>query len=326
MRVSVIIPVYNVAAYLPTCIDSVLSQDYSDLQVILVDDGATDASGALCDQAAMRDARVTVLHQPNGGLSAARNAGLLAADGEAVLFVDADDLLLPGGVSALAAAFGEDADLVVGRAVHLYPTGPVEETWRMDSAGLLGLAAPEQYGALMCESGVCLWNAWRALVRRSFLLDHGLLFNPLLRAAEDLEWFVRMAPCARRVSVCDSIPFYAYRHEREGSIMTSSSADTLQTTIQVILSSAGTLSPYAGGSFHACLHDQMITSLCMALVAAQRLPARERRAVLGAVNAESLSRLSATGTKQRLALRLLRHLGAPAAARIIDCSRSARGK
>ena len=91
--ISVIIPVYNVAPYLPACLDSVLAQTCTDIEVILVDDGSTDESGEVCNDYACRDARVTVIHQPNQGPSAARNAALDVAQGEFVAFIDADDVV-----------------------------------------------------------------------------------------------------------------------------------------------------------------------------------------------------------------------------------------
>ena len=75
-KVSVIVPVYNVAAYLPKCVESILNQTESDIEIILVDDGSTDDSGAICDQFAVADSRVKVIRQKNGGLSAARNSGM----------------------------------------------------------------------------------------------------------------------------------------------------------------------------------------------------------------------------------------------------------
>jgi len=93
--ISVIIPVYNVEKYLRECLDSVTGQTYTDLQIIVVDDGSTDGSGAVCDEYARKDARVQVIHQQNQGLSAARNAGIDQAAGEYILFVDSDDYLLP---------------------------------------------------------------------------------------------------------------------------------------------------------------------------------------------------------------------------------------
>lgn len=91
--ISVIVPVYNVEKYLPQCVDSVLSQTFSDFELILVDDGSPDKCGAICDEYARHDERVRVIHQKNGGLSAARNAGILAAQGRYITFVDSDDYI-----------------------------------------------------------------------------------------------------------------------------------------------------------------------------------------------------------------------------------------
>ena len=89
--ISVIIPVYNVEAYLKKCVDSVLQQTYSDIEVILVDDGSTDSSGAICDEYALQDARVKVIHKENGGLSDARNQGMEVSSGDVISFIDSDD-------------------------------------------------------------------------------------------------------------------------------------------------------------------------------------------------------------------------------------------
>lgn len=89
--VSFIIPVYNVEQYLRQCIDSILQQSYDNFEIILVDDGSTDSSSQLCDNYAIKDNRVKVFHKMNGGLSDARNFGLLHARGEYVIFLDSDD-------------------------------------------------------------------------------------------------------------------------------------------------------------------------------------------------------------------------------------------
>lgn len=90
---SVIIPVYNVEEYLPSCLASILTQSYRDLEILLIDDGSTDKSGRICNQYAGIDSRVRVIHIPNGGVSAARNLGIRHAKGEWLTFVDADDLI-----------------------------------------------------------------------------------------------------------------------------------------------------------------------------------------------------------------------------------------
>ena len=89
--ISVIVPVYNVEAYLDRCMYSVLNQTYQNLEILLIDDGSTDGSPALCDAYAAKDRRIKVLHKPNGGLSDARNAGLALAQGAYIGYVDSDD-------------------------------------------------------------------------------------------------------------------------------------------------------------------------------------------------------------------------------------------
>lgn len=91
--VSVIIPVYNVFSYLSQCVDSVISQTYQTIEIILVDDGSTDESGKICDDYARKDKRISVIHQKNGGLSAARNTGIKNANGKYIFFVDSDDCI-----------------------------------------------------------------------------------------------------------------------------------------------------------------------------------------------------------------------------------------
>ena len=94
-KISVIVPVYKVEPYLRKCLDSIVNQTYRNLQIILVDDGSPDNCGKICDEYAARDRRIEVIHQENGGISAARNAGLNLADGDYIGWVDSDDWIEP---------------------------------------------------------------------------------------------------------------------------------------------------------------------------------------------------------------------------------------
>ena len=112
--ISVIIPVYRVEAYLSACIESVLAQTYPNFEIILVDDGSPDSCPRLCDEFAARDSRIRVIHKENGGLSSARNAGIDAARGDILAFLDSDDLWTPVFLERLYAALTEcDADFAV---------------------------------------------------------------------------------------------------------------------------------------------------------------------------------------------------------------------
>ena len=119
--ISVIVPVYNVADYLDQCLESVVNQPYSQLEILVIDDGSTDSSGAVCDRWAERDERIRVIHQPNGGLSAARNTALDIMTGEMVIMVDSDDLLHPDAINVLLHTMEtHQADAVVTDFVSFY--------------------------------------------------------------------------------------------------------------------------------------------------------------------------------------------------------------
>ena len=102
--ISVIVPVYKVEQYLPQCVESILNQTYRNLELILVDDGSPDGCGKICDAYAEKDSRVRVIHKKNGGLSDARNAGLNAASGDYLSFIDGDDWIEPDTYAASMAA------------------------------------------------------------------------------------------------------------------------------------------------------------------------------------------------------------------------------
>ena len=121
--ISVIMPVYNVASYLPQSIESVLNQDHRNLELILIDDGSTDKSGAICDAYADQDCRVRVIHQSNGGAAAAKNAGLRIASGTYLTFVDSDDYLEPNVYGYMLQVLREsDADAAQFSFQDLYRT------------------------------------------------------------------------------------------------------------------------------------------------------------------------------------------------------------
>ncbi len=112
--ISIIVPVYKVEKYLYRCIDSIINQTYKNLEIILVDDGSPDKCGMICDEFALKDERIKVIHQENGGLSAARNAGLDIAQGTFITFVDSDDTIAQDSIATLYCAAAEnDADITM---------------------------------------------------------------------------------------------------------------------------------------------------------------------------------------------------------------------
>ena len=122
MLISIIVPVYNVESYLPTCIESLVNQTYRNIEIVLVDDGSPDNCPALCDLYAAKDSRIKVIHKTNGGQSDARNFGLAEASGEYIMFVDSDDIIVPYAVEeAVKTSTNESADLVIAAVAKIVP-------------------------------------------------------------------------------------------------------------------------------------------------------------------------------------------------------------
>ena len=125
--ISVIVPIYNVERYLGKCIESICGQTFPMLEIILVDDGSTDRSGAICDEWALKDQRIRVLHKENGGLSDARNAGIGISSGDWFMFVDSDDTITPDTIERLyQAATDNDCEIAVCNIVRIYDDGATE--------------------------------------------------------------------------------------------------------------------------------------------------------------------------------------------------------
>jgi len=113
MLFSIIVPVYNVAEYLPKCIFSLANQTFRNIEILLIDDGSSDSSGIICDDFAQKDERIKVIHKENGGLSDARNVGIMSATGDYVLFVDADDFIDNDLCRQLSAITNMEPDVLV---------------------------------------------------------------------------------------------------------------------------------------------------------------------------------------------------------------------
>ena len=142
-RVTVVVPVYDVERWLPESLDSVLGQSGVDLEVVVVDDGSPDGSGAIADGYAARDHRVRVLHVPNGGLGSARNVGTEGVTGDYLGFLDSDDVLPPGALATLATTLEESgSDFVTGSIVRWESDGLHEPPWMARLHRSAGPASP----------------------------------------------------------------------------------------------------------------------------------------------------------------------------------------
>ncbi|MDR0904733.1 MAG: glycosyltransferase [Oscillospiraceae bacterium] len=216
--ISIIIPVYNVEAYLARCLDSVICQSYTNLQIIVADDGSTDNSGAIADEFAARDTRITVIHQPNAGVSAARNAALAVAGGEFIGFVDGDDYIDPDYFEVLHREItGGDYDLaVVGFETVAYGSENARQAGARSALGsVIELPRREVFRRMRVNSiGGFVWNK---LFRRSIISAHNLIFDTRIKIAEDLI-FLCQYTCFVDTAVYNTSPLYHYV-TRQGSIV-----------------------------------------------------------------------------------------------------------
>ncbi len=212
--ISVIIPVYNVAPFLKRCVDSVLSQAHV-TEILLIDDGSTDGSGALCDTYAAQDPRIRVVHKNNGGLSSARNAGLDLAKGDYISFVDSDDFLEPDAYEKmLSCAQRHQAELVcAGRFDLDGATGKKEKGLCPEKEE--ALSGPDFVGRMFTWKHVDS-AAWDKLYARSLF---GGLRYPEGKICEDVPVTYRAALNAGKVALLPE-PLYNYYH-RPGSITTA---------------------------------------------------------------------------------------------------------
>lgn len=219
MLVSYIIPVYNVERYLYQCVDSLLCQTYSDIEVILVDDGSPDGCGSICDEYAMNDKRVRVIHKANGGLSDARNAGLHEARGEYIIFVDGDDFWASkDDLRHLVeeATLAGYPDMVAFNICYYYPSSNSYTRWVEYNDKITNESNVERQIVEIVNTGTMPMSACSKMIKRDVYRRSGLQFIKGI-TAEDIPWFVDL------LQIVDSVKYvnryvYCYRCEVAGSI------------------------------------------------------------------------------------------------------------
>ena len=226
--ISIIVPVYNVESYLRECLDSIVGQTYPLLDIIVVNDGSTDGSGAICDEYAERDSRIRVVHKKNGGLSSARNAGLDLVKGEFIAFVDSDDYLLPNAMELCMEKFTTYPDLSLVRYAWL----------EFDETGKENLIYSLPWGDKILDRdelfkvwmrAECSHSAWSGVYRLSLL--KGLKFQEGIYA-EDLEFAMQFFTDRSFNTLFIADPLYMYRVNSSG-ITQSKTADMWRDAVQI---------------------------------------------------------------------------------------------
>lgn len=213
--ISVIIPVYNVEKYLPACLESLLSQSYSELEILLIDDGSTDSSGRICDEYAKKDYRIRVIHQKNGGAANAKNTGLRAATGKYLVFLDSDDYLEPDAYKYMLDRMKETGADVVQCAFRLVY---VDESQDVVMAKEPAIYGTQDYLLQYTKDWTCGLMTEKLFVRKLF---DGIFFEEGHKI--DDEFFVYQGMMNAQKVLRDPKIIYNYR-QRGSSVMKSPAA------------------------------------------------------------------------------------------------------
>lgn len=208
--ISVIIPVYNTEKYLRQCIESVINQTYSNLQIIIVNDGSTDNSGNICDEYQKEDLRIKVIHQENLGVSVARNHGLQYATGDWISFVDSDDILIKDAYENLIKC-STDAQMIMGKIMLLDEDGKITEPDKFLNKQeipqiefLNDLFLEEQYSYLGYPVD--------KLYRREVIIKNALKFDNEIKLNEDRLFVLEYMRYCKKATICNHV-IYLYRQK-----------------------------------------------------------------------------------------------------------------
>ena len=214
-KISVIVPVYNTEKYLKRCIDSILAQSFSDFELLLIDDGSTDASPAICDEYAAKDTRVRVFHKPNGGVSSARNIGIENTQGNFITFIDADDWIAENYLRILYRNDNIDFSMLNYRAIGWNEWEKREYHNQDYNESTLNLFLNNYL--ISCNT------PWGKLFKRCIILDKHIRFNEMLSYGEDTLFVIEYLKNVKSVHL-DNYEGYYYNCENQLSL--SRSVDT----------------------------------------------------------------------------------------------------
>lgn len=221
--VSIIIPVYNAERFLKECVDSVLNQTYTDMELLLIDDGSSDTSGEICDIYAEADHRVRAIHQENAGVCAARNRGIDLSQGDYIIFVDADDVVSPYMVERYMTSLeSTGADICVS-----------EYTYHIEDIQQLSIQPVRVYSAkdaLHNALTLKIFNLtpWAQIIRKSVL--NGLYFSSDIKIAEDILFDIQLFTSVTKIAYLPERHYY-YRYSPEWSTTSNNYEEKVKTAL-----------------------------------------------------------------------------------------------
>lgn len=232
LKLSIIIPVYNIENYINNCVESVIASNLYDYEIIMVDDGSLDNSGTICEQLMRKYPKcIKVLHQQNKGLSGARNTGILNARGEYVMFIDGDDMIDKSVDYSHFIEMLDSVDIIQYKWFYYYPA--LSKYTYFDD---YKVATEQKYDEILLQEvrdGSLSVSACTKVVRRSLIIDNDLFFEDGL-ICEDIDWSLRLYLVGTSIKVYNK-NIYMYRQQRKGSITYTNNRERIESLYAIII-------------------------------------------------------------------------------------------
>lgn len=246
-KISIIVPVYNAEKYLPSCVDSILAQTFTEFELLLIDDGSQDCSGSICDEYGVKDRRVRVFHQKNQGVSAARNLGLDNAQGKWITFVDSDDLLISNFCEILNDNKSEDLIICSFKMF-----GRFEKKYVLKD----GCLSKKAFSYVINDylANIHFTTTWGKFFKKSILESSKLRFNPNINSTEDTLFVYEYLLHVKSIMIKSDI-LYLYRQVAGGLSCQDLSVDSAIDTIKSVSYIVASLEKEYGANLSSHLYN-----------------------------------------------------------------------
>lgn len=234
-KVSFVVPIYKVEDYLKECVDSIRHQSYTNIEIVLVDDGSPDRCPQICDSFALEDNRIKVIHKKNGGLSDARNTGLVNSSGDYIIFVDGDDFWRNKYDLERLMLFvcrREDCDFIGFNCSFYYPESHTFRDWKPYAKELEMILEKDESVCALVTSGIFPVSACMKIIKKEFLIKNQLFFVKG-QLSEDIPWFINLLDRCKNCCFINQY-IYGYRQNVQGSISNTRGEKNFRSSINIL--------------------------------------------------------------------------------------------
>ncbi len=275
LKFSIILPIYNVEKYLPKCVESILSQTFTDYEIILVDDGSTDNSPAICDKFAKEHSNIKVIHKENGGQSEARNLGADTANGEYIIFIDSDDFIIKNDfLEKINKKTQNNADLIFYKYQKYFDDTRTFENCRFDYKDAMEKSTYSQKIKSLVENDSFYGMAWIKAIKKETITKSNIQFDVNL-VCEDMDWNYDLIFHSGNIEFIDE-SFIAYR-QRANSVTTSLKIKNLKDFVYILEKWSENVSKIKDEEFKTALYGSLAKYYSNLLVIYNRVKESDKK-------------------------------------------------